>query len=461
MSEYTDFLERAESKAFDQSHRLKILRATSTYAAAVEGMKKRQFADWQTARVAAGKIRANVLDRLAELLERFEAKIRSRGVEVLWAEDDAEARQHLLGIVKRHAARSVVKAKSMTTEEIGVNSALESAGVEVRETDLGELIVQLAGERPYHIITPAMHKSRDDIAALFHDRLGAPRDATAEELTMIARAHLRDAYVTADIGISGANFLLAEEGAVVMTENEGNGRLTMACPPVHVVLAGIEKVLPGIADLSFFLPLLATSGTGQKVTCYNSIIRGPRGAGEPDGPGHMYVILLDNGRSGIYARETFRESLRCIRCGACLNACPVYRTIGGHAYNTTYPGPIGAVITPHLRGMADWGHLSQASSLCGACTEVCPVGIDLHHLLLENRWDSVRGSGTGVPWRVAMKFWALVMTSRRRVRFFGWIARWFAALLPFFLSRRRRARMPRLARRTFSQMWSQRKRDSR
>ncbi|MBI4585942.1 MAG: iron-sulfur cluster-binding protein [Planctomycetes bacterium] len=453
MSEYTEFLTRAAAKAQDDVHRRQILKAISVYEAKVAGMKERQFRDWREARRLAARVKDHALAHLPELLESFETKIARRGAKVLWAETAKEAQDLFLDIVKRHAAKKVVKSKSMTTEEVELNELLERAGVEVWESDLGELIVQLAGEKPYHIVTPAMHKSKEEIAALFHEKLGAPPRSSPEELTMIARRHLREAYVTAEIGVTGANFLIAEEGAVVITENEGNARLTLSCPPVHVVFAGIEKVLPRLTDLALFLPLLATSGTGQQLTCYNSIVRGPRQAGEADGPEHLYIILLDNGRSGIYAQEAFRSSLRCIRCGACLNACPVFRTIGGHAYKTPYQGPIGSVITPHLRGLAEWQHLPFASSLCGACSEVCPVSIDIHHLLLENRWAALQGGRAAPAWRGAMKAWAFVMASRRRLRWARRLWRGLDGLARLFLSRERRARIPRLARKSFAEVW--------
>ncbi len=453
MSEYTEFLTRAAAKAQDDVHRRQILKAISVYETKVAGMKALQFRDWQEARRLAARVKDHALAHLPELLESFEAKIVRRGARVLWAETAKEAQDLFLGIVQRHAAKKVVKSKSMTTEEVELNELLERAGVEVWESDLGELIVQLAGEKPYHIVTPAMHKSKEEIAALFHEKLGAPPGLSPEELTMIARRHLREAYVTAEIGVTGANFLIAEDGAVVITENEGNARLTLSCPPVHVVFAGIEKVLPRLEDLALFLPLLATSGTGQQLTCYNSIVRGPRQAGEVDGPEHLYIILLDNGRSGIYAQETFRPSLRCIRCGACLNACPVFRTIGGHTYKTPYQGPIGSVITPHLRGLAEWQHLPFASSLCGACSEVCPVSIDIHHLLLENRWAARRGGHAAPAWKGGMKAWAFVMASRRRLQWARRLWRWLDGLARLFLPRERRARVPRLARKSFAELW--------
>lgn len=456
MSAPRTFLVESADRARDEVHRHKILRAISSYEKAVGGMKAEQFRDWQAAREEAGKIKQAALDRLPALLERFESRIESRGARVIWAEDAASARESLDEIIERHGVERVVKSKSMTTEELELNSHLEARDVEVLESDLGELIVQLAGEKPYHIVTPAMHKSREEIAELFAERLGTPPDASAEELTLAAREHLRQAYVTAGMGITGANFLVADEGAVVMVENEGNGRLSMACPPVHVVIAGIEKILPRLADLPLFLPLLATSGTGQELTGYNSIVRGPRAPGEVDGPEHLYVILLDNGRSDLYGDPDFREALRCIRCGACLNACPVYRSIGGHAYRTTYQGPIGSVITPHLRDLSQFGHLSQASSLCGACTDVCPVRIDLHHLLLENRWRSRQAGHASWKWRSILRAWSWAHSSRRRVELLGWLGRIGQSIFRQILPARLARRVPELAPRSFARQWKER-----
>jgi len=341
----------------------------------------------------------------------------------------------------------------MTTEEIEFNELCKENGIEVLESDLGELIVQLAGEKPYHLVTPAMHKNRAEIGQLFHKYLGAPVTEDAAELTMIARSHLRNAYITSDIGVTGANFIIADEGAVVMTENEGNGRLTMSCPVTHVVIVGIEKVLPRLSDLALFLPLLATSGTGQQLTGYNSIIRGPRQKGENDGPENMYVILLDNGRSELYQKDRFRQALGCIRCGSCLNACPVYRTIGGHTYHTTYQGPIGSVLTPQFLGMDQWHHLPYASSLCAACSSVCPVNINLHELLLENRWEIYQTKQSGSAWKWGLNLWAWTMTSRFRLNFISGLTRLIYRFFLPFLSKGKRKRIPVLPVKTFAETW--------
>jgi L-lactate dehydrogenase complex protein LldF len=301
----------------------------------------------------------------------------------------------------------------MVTEEIHLNRFLEQNGIESVETDLGEYIQQLDGEPPYHIVTPAMHKSKEDVARVFAHKLGTNPNLTPTQLTLVAREKLREKYIEAQIGITGANFIIADIGGIAVTENEGNARLSTAFPKTHIVIVGIEKVLPSVTDLALFWPLLATYGTGQKVTVYNSIISGPRQVNENDGPTEMYVILLDNGRTNLLANEKSREALYCIRCGACLNACPVYKNIGGHTYGTTYSGPIGSVITPHLRNMDEWKHLSYASSLCGNCTEVCAVKINLHELLLENRHEAVDAGNASFGEKMAWRFWKKAMLNRR------------------------------------------------
>jgi L-lactate dehydrogenase complex protein LldF len=278
----------------------------------------------------------------------------------------------------------------MTSEEIHLNAALEQGGFPVVESDLGEYIVQLRGETPYHLVFPAMHLTRHEISDLFSRHLGSAPTEDPEQLTMIAREVMREKFLQADMGITGANFAVAETGMISITENEGNARLTAALPRIHVALMGIEKIIPRLEDLALLLPMLATSGAGQALTCYNSLYGGPRQPGETDGPEEFHVVILDNRRTQLLADPEQRDALHCIRCGACLNVCPIYRNVGGHSYGTTYSGPIGSVVTPHLRGLQNWKHLSSASSLCGACTETCPVKIDLHHHLLHNRRNAAR-----------------------------------------------------------------------
>jgi L-lactate dehydrogenase complex protein LldF len=395
------FLAKSEVKAHDLDHKRKINFNIDKYNAAV-AKGKTQFASLDTARKQAKNIKWRAIEQLDKNLELFEKNFTERGGKVIWAEDKDDALNAILAICKDKNATTVVKSKSMVTEELHLNSFLEQHEIESIETDLGEYIQQLDGEPPYHIVTPAMHKSKEDIAALFHEKLGVPAGLTPTELTLVARERLRKKYTEAEIGITGGNFLIADTGAVCLTENEGNGRLSTAFPNTHIAIVGIEKVLPSLQDLALFWPLLSTYGTGQTLTVYNSIFTGPRQTGETDGPREMYVILLDNGRTNLLRKEV-RESMYCIRCGSCLNACPVYKNIGGHAYGTTYSGPIGAVIEPHLMGMDEAGHLSFASSLCGNCTEVCPVKINIHEMLLENRHIYVNEKFNSMSEKLAWK----------------------------------------------------------
>jgi L-lactate dehydrogenase complex protein LldF len=372
----------------DLGHRAKIRTALRSYEKARNGTQT-QYQDWQAARTGASAIKWEAINHLDAYLIEFADKLAARGTKVFWASNSQEARDYVIALAKEKGARSIVKSKTMTSEEIHLNEALRQAGYEVVESDLGEYIVQLREEAPYHLVFPAMHLTRHEISDLFQEKLHTQPTESPEELTMIARRELRLKYLQADLGISGANFGVAETGMISITENEGNARLTTALPKVHVALMGIEKIIPKLADLALFLPMLATAGTGQQITCYNSLIGGPRQPDETDGPEEFHLILLDNHRTRLLADAEQRDALHCIRCGACLNACPIYRNVGGHTYATTYQGPIGSVITPHLRGLMDWKHLSYASSLCGACTETCPVKIDLHHHLLHNRRNAV------------------------------------------------------------------------
>ncbi len=405
------FTAKSTVRAADLDHRRKIQFNIGQYNAKVpEG--KAQFAHLGLARERAKNLKWRALENLGEHLESFELAFSKRGGKVIWAEDAAQAVEAILDICRSVQCRTLVKSKSMVTEEIHLNAALAQHGIEAVETDLGEYIQQLDGEPPYHIVTPAMHKSKEDVARLFSAKLGTAPHLSPKELTLVARDILRRKYTAAEVGVTGANFIISDTGAVAVTENEGNARLSCAFPKVHIVVAGIEKVIPSLTDLGLFWPLLSTYGTGQQVTVYNSIISGPRQPGESDGPEQMYVILLDNGRTNILAQPAQRESLYCIRCGACLNACPVYKNIGGHSYGTPYSGPIGSVITPHLRGMEAYKHLSYASSLCGACTEVCSVKINLHELLLDNRRQAAADGLNGAGERVAWKIWKLAMLRR-------------------------------------------------
>lgn len=413
MSQAADkFIAKSTIKAADLEHRRTINFNIGKYKSKVpEGMQ--QFTQLPTARERAKNVKWRAIETLDQQLEEFELQFTRRGGKVIWAEDAKQACNEILKICEAKNCKTLVKSKSMVTEEIKLNEFLGEHKIESVETDLGEYIQQLDEEPPYHIVTPAMHKSKEDVARLFANKLGTDPKATPEELTLTARKILREKYVQAEVGVTGANFILADVGGVAVTENEGNARLSCAFPKTHIVIVGIEKMLPSISDLGLFWPLLATFGTGQYVTVYNNIILGPKQVGEADGPEEMYVILLDNGRTNLLKNPAVREALYCIRCGACLNACPVYKNVGGHSYGTTYSGPIGKVITPHLRGMEEFKHLSYASSLCGNCTEVCPVRINLHELLLENRHEAVEQGYTSFGERVAWKVWKQACLNRK------------------------------------------------
>lgn len=406
------FLAKSRIKAADMEHRRKINFNIGKYNAAVP-IGKKQFHDIESARQVAKNIKWTAIENLSSLLEKFETTISKRGARVYWAEDGKDALAIIDQICKEKSCNTLVKSKSMVTEEIHLNDYLEKIGIESIETDLGEYIQQLDGEPPYHIVTPAMHKSKEDVAKLFAEKLGVPEGLSPEQITRIAREKLREKYVKAQIGVTGANFIIADTGSIAVTENEGNARLSCAWPSTHIVIAGIEKVIPSIENLSLFWPLLSTFGTGQKLTVYNSLISGPKQINETDGPEDMIVILLDNGRTNLLANTKTRESLYCIRCGACLNACPVYKNIGGHSYGSTYSGPIGKVITPHLQGVKEYKHLSYASSLCGNCTEVCPVRINLHELILDNRHIAVANGESTLTERLAWKMWKQASMNRK------------------------------------------------
>jgi L-lactate dehydrogenase complex protein LldF len=401
---------------------------------------KSEVPGFERLRERAQELKREVIENLDRYVEQFASNVERRGGVVHWAAAGEEACSIVCGIVEQAGAKEVVKAKTMLGEEIELNHALEAAGIRAVETDLGEFIVQLAGERPAHIVAPAIHKTRHDVSELFTANLGSERTEEPERLTAIARQALREMFRKAGAGLSGANFAVAETGAVVVIENEGNIRFSTTAPRVHIALVGIEKIIPRFADLGVFLRLLGRSGTGQKLTSYTSILSGPRRVGE-DGPDEMHVILVDNGRTHALADEKMREALYCIRCGACLNACPVYRKIGGHAYGWVYSGPIGALITPEFVGLKQARELPFASSLCGACREVCPVKINIPDLLLHLRGQAQEQTAAPKPKRspiaerTAMRLWAWAMQrpwafalgakmSRAGLRFFseqGWI----------------------------------------
>lgn len=414
-------------------------------------------------------LKREVIEHLDKYASQFADSAERNGAKVHWALNGEEVCSMVVKIARDAGATEVVKAKTMVGEEVELNHHLESAGIRGVESDLGELIVQLADERPAHIVAPAIHKTRQDVSNLFADHLKSERTEEPERLTAIARRALRESFVRAGVGLSGANFAVADTGAIVLVENEGNIRFCTTAPRIHIALIGLEKIIPRFEDLAVFLRLLARSGTGQKLTAYTSILTGPRRPGE-DGPEAMHVVLIDNGRVGMLADEKMREALYCIRCGACLNACPVYRKIGGHAYGWVYSGPIGALVTPSLVGLGAARELPFASSLCGACREVCPVQINIPDLLLHLRSKSqdlppaAQPAGAPVSERSSMRFWAYVMQRPWLYRFGSSLARlgqkfyarnqWIRKLPVYPASQWTDGRdFPALAKRTFRKRW--------
>ncbi|WP_423147412.1 LutB/LldF family L-lactate oxidation iron-sulfur protein [Rubrolithibacter danxiaensis] len=455
MSHYAeDFLVTSENKAFDLDHRRVINFNIAKYNTAVNRGLSR-LANLEQSKKKAHTIKWKVMENLDKMLLEFESNFQKKGGKVIWANDAKEAQQEILNIIRKAKAKSVIKSKSMTTEEIHLNEFLEEHHIEALESDLGEYIVQLLGQKPYHIVTPAMHLSKEDIARLFHEKFGTDIHATPEQLTLKARELLREKYTTADVGITGGNFLIADSGSIALTENEGNARLTTTFPKIHIAIVGIEKLIPSLTDLDLFWPLLATHGTGQNLTVYNTILSGPRQEHETDGPEEMYVVLLDNGRTNLLAQKDQRQGLYCIRCGACLNACPIYKNIGGHTYETTYSGPIGSVITPHLQGMEEFKHLSYASSLCGKCTEVCPVKIDIHKMLLLNRRDAVQEGLVPKMEQWGWNSWKKGMLKRSWMDMVG--GKWKNFFLKRFFKKSwgKYREMPEVAQKSFSRQWQE------
>lgn len=443
-------------------------RANQAGARRFTELRDQAAADYQALdamRDRAREIRLHTLAHLDDYLAQFADAVERLGGSVFFAADAVEAVDYVRAVARDNGVERVIKSKSMISEEIELNHALEADGRQVIETDLGEFIIQLADDRPSHIIAPAIHRTAADIGELFRDRLGVAFTDDADELNRIARRHLRAAFLSADMGVSGVNFGVAESGSLCIVTNEGNGRLTTTAPRIHVALMGMERLVPGLADLAQMIEVLARSGTGQRLSVYTNIITGPRRPDDPDGPEQLHVVILDNGRTRALTGET-AEILACIRCGACLNACPVYRAVGGHAYGGVYPGPIGAVLTPALDGLDPWADLPYASTLCGACREVCPVRIDIPRMLLALRRRSVESKAAFGWLRPGIGAYAAVASHPRRWKIFlglgsivartigrsGWIER-----LPFHASgwtRYRSLRSP--ARRSFRSWWRNR-----
>jgi L-lactate dehydrogenase complex protein LldF len=421
--------------------------------------------DWQELRTAGSAIKAHTMRYLDYYLQQFEKTCTAAGGHMHWASDADEANRIIVGLVKQYGGDEVIKIKTMTSEEIGLNEALEQEGIRAHETDLAEVIVQLGGDKSSHIVAPAVHKNRSQVRQIFRERMNLPNlSDDPEELTAAARHYLREKFLRVQIGISGANFLIAETGSVCIVESEGNGRMCLTLPNVLISLAGIEKIIPRFEDIEVFLQSLPRSATGERMNPYNSLWTGVRPG---DGPQHFHVVLLDNGRTGILADEEARQTLHCIRCGACLNTCPVYRQTGGHAYGSSYSGPIGAIVTPQLLQMRHGQSLPFASSLCGACYEVCPVKINIPEVLIHLRGRVVREQKSALdPEALAMKTAAVIFTSRTRfeaAQRLGRIAQWplvshgWMRNLPGMLGNWTRVRDLRaLPSQTFREWWKQR-----
>ncbi len=403
-----DALQNTQARgAFDRATKRFTTLRTTAFESLPEG---------EAVRDRARAIRAHTLSHLDQYLAQFAAAVEKAGGHVHWAADAAEANQMIGDIAQAHRVRRVVKSKSMVTEELHLNHALEAIGCEVIESDLGEYIIQLAGETPSHIITPVIHRTQEQVGQILSEKIDMPPTNEPAEMTAFVRGKMRQIFLSADMGISGVNFGVAETGTIVTVTNEGNGRMTTTCPRLHIAVMGIERLVPTLGDLSVMLQVLARSATGQKITVYTNLITGPRRSQEADGPDELHIVLVDNGRSKILGTE-LAEILYCIRCGACLNACPVYREIGGHAYGSVYPGPIGSVVTPALYGVALWSDLPHASSLCGACREVCPVRIDLPGLLLKLRHQADEAGKTPAYLKLGLRMYRLAGTHPALFRF--------------------------------------------
>jgi L-lactate dehydrogenase complex protein LldF len=427
------FYEQVED-ALQNSQLHAALSITTTRFATLRNKAIDDFPEADALRDHARRIRAHTIANLDRYLAQFADSVERLEGYVYWAETVEEAQQYVTDLAQKHEVKKVVKSKSMVSEELNINHMLEAVGVKVVETDLGEYIIQLAGEKPSHIIAPVIHKTRQDVAALFREKLNATDDDLADvpNMTALARRMLRQDFLQADMGISGVNFAVAETGSICLVTNEGNGRLTTTTPRIHVALMGMERIVPAMADLGVMLQILARSATGQKISVYTNIITGVRrtapSAHEPDGPDELHVVIVDNGRTKILGSE-LAEILYCIRCGACLNVCPVYQQIGGHAYGSVYPGPVGSVVTPGLYGIDPWSELPHASSLCGACREVCPVRIDIPRLLLKLRDEGVQ-AGKSPGWlKVGLGLYRFAAVRPGLYRFGGHLSRWAMHML--------------------------------
>lgn len=409
---------------------------------------KERYGDWEALREEGRKVKQNALSRLPELLERFEQNATKNGIKVHWADSANDANEIILSLAKEKGINKILKGKSMASEEIHLNAFLQKKGIQAVETDLGEIIIQLIDEPPVHIVVPAIHKNRYEIGEIFEKHLKVQKFSEPEDLNAVARTHLRQEFKEFKMGLSGVNFAIADEGAIWLLENEGNGRMSTTVPDIHIAICGIEKIVESFDDAVILDTLLVPSATGQSITCYNNIITSPRKNDDRDGPKEVHIILLDHHRSDILAHKHYSKSLSCIRCGTCMNHCPVYEKVGGHAYGATYPGPIGEVISPQIFGIDRYGYILDLCSLCGRCSEVCPVKIPLADMIRDLRSEKI-GQGTGreilgvsrvkakVAEKIGFKLFAFIASTPWawklmlwQVRIFGPLAKPFASMIP-------------------------------
>lgn len=454
MTKAEEFLNLAVSNISNKTQYKNVLNAVHHHQAAVSSAME-NYANLELARRRAAAVRHRGIENLERYLIDFEYSFTRRGGKIIWAVDAEDAQKEILKIVQKEKVKWIMKAKSMVTDEIHLNGFLKEKGIETIETDLGQYIQQLSNEEAFHLVVPAMHKSKEDIISLFKSKKGlsSEQEIDEETITEFVRQELREKFITNCISISGANFLIADTGAVAVTENEGNFIASKAFAKTHIVVAGIEKIIPTLTDLDLFWPLLASHATGQQVSVYNSILFGPKQEGEKNSLNELYVVLLDNGRSDLLAQTEQRKALSCIKCGACLNVCPVWQHVGGQAYGSVYSGPIGSVINQFQNKEDDYKHLSNASTLCGKCTEVCPVNIDLHKQLLYNRRDNVEEGANAKSEGIAVFFWKTNMLKRSKMDKGGQKVKNFM-LRQFFKKQWGEQReFPKLASRSFNQMW--------
>ena len=455
---YTEFLAVAEEKLNNYSERERNYTNKNRYLE-TQGLAKKQFSNIESAKQRAAAIRWKTFESLDKYLIEFEANFSKAGGKLIWAQDSLEALNEILSVLNKHQITSVVKSKSMTTEEIGLNKTLFENNIECTETDLGEFILQQSGDTPSHMVTPASHQKIGDIHTLYQTKFNFEGEATADNIASFTGDLIKNKFKNSGAVITGANFIVADTGSIAITENEGNAFLGLSFPKVQIVIAGIDKMIPSLTDLDTLFPILATYGTGQHITAYNHLINGPKRNNEKDGPEELYLIILDNGRSDILSQPDQRSAINCIHCGACLNVCPVYNNAGGHAYQSIYYGPIGSVILPHKSKNEEYNYLSNASTICGKCTEVCPVKIDLHKLLLFNRRD-FKKTDSSKSEKIMFYFWKKAMMKRDIMNKGGAKTKNFVLSNFFKKSWGQRRTLPGVAPKSFNELWRNMMRDS-